>query len=301
MSPTVNDMARGCGRAMIIRVVATLIITSLGCVFLILPLFLTASLDAPIWILIVAAGLFLLLLFGGGAVYIISVLRQRMQMMDAAFVPLGLVGQAYDTVFRQYHGTASGRQVGVWLYRGPVLDIEINTALQTRLSVTGPHTDTRFLSNMFGRPPLTFDDPALSDLLTFALDADWVHAKFRERQITAILHRLTATDAQFTRQQVQLRPGTLKLMLSGNRQMFGFQVAPEQVQQWFNDLVALARLLERPPAPTQTDASSSAEQFTEKLRQRNPYLSVWIALVTVIGVLACSGVMVVLVLLLMGE
>ena len=147
---------------MVIRVIATVIGLPLACIVVSIPLVLASVFEAGPWVLAIAGGLSLTLLFGGLAVFVFVVIYQRKNKLDGLFVPLGLSGQAYDTLFRQYHGTIQDRQIDVWFYRGPVLEIEVNTSLQTRLGVTGLHADTRFLAGLAGRQPLPLSDPASS-------------------------------------------------------------------------------------------------------------------------------------------
>ena len=301
MSTLGKDVARGCGRAMTIRVIAALIVVPLGCLLIFLPLYLVTSLDFPVWVLGFSAVMFLVLLFGGGTGYVVFVMRRRKSMLDAAFASLGLEGGAYQTFFRQYHGTLRGRQVDVYLQRGPLLEIEIDTTLQTRLGVTGAHGDTRALAGLFGREPLPVDDPTLAGLTLFPHDEAWTRVLLADASAVAALQRLTATDTQFTRQQVVLRPGAFKLMLSGNRQLFDFQIAPEQVTQWLDDVFALARIAEGLPAPEVTAEMSSVEKLAEKVRQSNPYLALWIGLATVAVILALSVVIVTVVLILVAN
>ena len=298
MSTIGKDIAGGCGRAMVIRVVAILIVVPLGCLLIFGPMYLVTSLGMPTWILIASSVLFLVLIFGGGAGYVAFVLHRRKAMLDAAFAALGLEGGVYQTWFRQYHGTVEGRQVDVYLQRGPLLSVEIGTPLHTRLGVTGPQADTRVLARLFGREPLAVDDPAARDLTVFPHDEAWTRALLADSRAVELLRRLTATDAQFTRQQVHLRPGAFSLMLSGNRKLFDFQVAPAQATRWLDDLLALAHIAESLPAPQITAELSSAERLMQKTRQSNPYLALWVGLGALVFILVCGGLIAALVLLL---
>lgn len=298
MSTIGKDIAGGCGRAVVIRVIAILIVVPLGCLLIFGPMYMVTSLGMPTWILIASSVLFLVLLFGGGAGYVAFVLHRRKTMLDAAFATLGLEGGVYQTWFRQYHGTVAGRQVDVYLQRGPLLSVEIGTPLRTRLGVTGAQADTRALARLFGREPLVLDDPVTRDLTVFPHDEAWTRALLADSRAVDLLRRLTATDAQFTRQQVHLRSGAFALMLSGNRQLLDFQVAPAQAAQWLDDLLALARIAESLPAPQITVEPSPAERLLDKVRQSNPYLPLWIGLGVMFFILVCSGLITALVLLL---
>ncbi len=295
MSTVGKDMARGCGRAMIIRVIAIAIGFPLGCALVVTPLWLVTTFDLPPWLLLVSAGLFLLLMFGGAGAAFGIVLYRRKQMLDAAFCPLGLEGKAYLSFFRQYHGTISDRQVDVYLARGPILQVEVGTSLQTRLGVTGAHGDTRFLAGLTNQSTLPVADPSLT---VFPHDEEWTRALFDNPYALEIFKRLTALESTFTRQQVILRPGTFQLLLSGNTQMLGFKLDPAQTQVWVNDLLRLAHIAERQPAPTVTAELSSLEQTAYRVRKANPYLALWIGLGTVGFFVVMAAVIAVLVMIL---
>lgn len=278
MSTLAKDFARGCGRAAVIRVIAMVIGLPLACICVLVPLLLLAR-DFQPWTLAVTVVLWLIPVFVGGAIFPVGVVLWRKARLDELFVPLGLIGKVYQTRFRQYHGQVQGRQVDVYFHRGPVIEIEVDTALQTRLGVTNRQSDTRFFAGLMGRQPLTFDDPALSDLTVFGADEAWAQSLLAIPDAVELLRRLTALDSSvFTRQQVILRPGTFELMLSGNRRMFGLDISPQQARAWLDDLLQLVHTAERLPAPQVTAELTSAEQSVRKLRQRNPYLELWVGL-----------------------
>jgi hypothetical protein len=215
----------------------------------------------------------------GGVIFPVGVVLWRKAGLDGLFVPLGLTGKAYQTQFRQYHGEVQGRQVDVYFHRGPVLEIEVNTTIQTRLGVTDRQSDTRFFASLMGRQPLVFDDPSLDNLTVFAADETWARSLLAFPEAVELLRRLTSLGSSiFTRQQVVLRPGTFALMLSGNRRLFKLDLSPQQVQAWLDDLLNLVQTTERLPTPQVTAELTSAEQSILKLRQRNPYLALWVGL-----------------------
>jgi hypothetical protein len=282
---------------MVIRAIAIVIGVPLACILISIPLVLASVFDAKPWVLAVAGGLSLALLFGAAAVFVFVVVYRRKSQLDGLFAPLGLEGKAYDTFFRQYHGTMRDRQIDVWFYRGPVLEIEVSTSLQTRLGVTGQQADTRFLAGLAGRQPLTLNDPALSDLTVFAHDEGWARSVLANPHAVEIMRQLIALDNMFTRQQIILRPGTFRLMLSGNKRFFGLDLEPERVRQWVDALLRLVHIAEQLPAPQVTDEISSAEQFARKLRNRNPFWTLWVGLGAAALILACSVVIAAVVIL----
>jgi len=298
VSTLLKDYSRGCGRSLVIRFAATLIVIPLSCVFIFVPLWLVNALDMPVWILIISSFLFLTITFGGGVFYMWWVVYQRKLKLDAAFVPLGLEGSAYMTWFRQYHGAARGRQVDLYFQRGPMLILEVDTPLQTRMGVTGRQKDTQVLAGLLGKQEIAFDDPALSDLTVYGLDEAWVRSLVAQPEAADILHRLTALEGFFTRQQVIMRPGHFQLLFTGNRNMFSFDFPPERTQAWLDDVLRLAEIAESLPAPQVTAEESAAERMGERMRNTSPYLIPLVAVGTFVGILLCSGIIVAVVFLL---
>ena len=70
MSTIGKDVAGGCGRAVVIRAIATVIGVPLACVLVSIPLVLASVFDADPWVLVAAGGLSLLFLLGGAAVFV---------------------------------------------------------------------------------------------------------------------------------------------------------------------------------------------------------------------------------------
>jgi hypothetical protein len=274
MSTFLQERLTGCGRSLTIYLIAVLIAVPLVCLLVFVPLLLVGRFDLSPWYLIIPAGLFLLILWGGAPAVIVLVLYRRARHLDTVFTPLGLTGRVYQLFFRQYRGATEGRQVDVCLYRGPSVEMDISTPLQTRLGVTGQHADTLALSRLLGREPLPLADPTLDGLTVFALDETWTRTLLAQPEVPDLLRRLIAFEGSFTRRHVLLRPGWLRLHLFGSRRWldFTFDIAPEQARLWLDDLLALARIAESLPAPQVTAEASSAERFAQSLRSRNPYL-----------------------------
>ena len=274
MSTFLRETQTGCLRSLVIQVIAVLIVVPLGCVLIFLPLTLVTRSDLSIWWLIIPASLFLLILVGGGIGALVLVVRKRIHHTDALFAPLGLEGKPYSMFFRQYRGSLGERQAETYFYRGPTLEVDISTPLQTRLAVTGQHADTLAFARLMNREPLVLTDPALGEFTAFGLDETWSKQLLAQPGVADLLRRMISFEGSFRRRHVILRPGWLRLQLFGSRNLLNFtlDVTPEQVQGWTDDLQTLARIAERLPAPQATAGESSAERMARSIRDRNPYL-----------------------------
>ncbi len=278
MATVTRDIGMGCKRGIVVQLISVAIGLPLGLCGVGTTLWLVTTFDFSPGVLVVVALLWLTPLLIGVA-FLFGTAKHRASKLDALFVPLGLEGTAYMSFFRQYHGTVYGRQTDVYLWRGPFLQIEIETPLRTRFGITEHQTDTTFFADLAGKTPLALADPELAALSVFPLDETWTRALLADSSATGALRRLTQLGSTvFTRQQVILRPGTLFLLLSGNRRMFGIDITAEQAKLWVDDLIRVVQAAEALPAPQITEELSSAEQFAQRLRSRNPYSALWVGL-----------------------
>jgi len=250
------------GRSVIIALIATAIVLPLGCLFVFVPLWLVTRANLSIWVLIVSASLYVLILNGGVFGTAAYVLHRRKRRLDAIFTPLGLAGERYLLTGRQYHGTVEGRQVSARFYRGPMLELHLGTPLQTRFGVAEEGSTTLALAGLFGRQPLALDDPDLSGLHIFALDEGWTRSLLADPEARTLIRRLMrAGESWALVRQVVLGPGTLRLRLYRSKRLFKYEIAPEEARRWLDDLLALARIAEGLPAPRVTAEESSAERL----------------------------------------
>jgi hypothetical protein len=297
LSRFAREAGTGCARGATVQIVALAIVVPLFCILILLPLGLVTRLDLDLAWLIVPAGLFLLLLFGGGFGGFAWVLARRRKHLDAVCKPLGLSGSPYQMFFRQYHGAVAGRPVAVYFYRGPAVEVEVESSLGTRLAVTEGDAETSFLARLFDREPLTLDDPAMDGLAVMGLDEGWARQLLARPEVPALLRRLVTFPGSYTRRHVILRPGSLRLFLFGSGRLldFNFDVTAEGLKGWLEDLLALIEAAEALPQPQVTDEESSAERLARRMRERNPYLlpaitagvmAVFLCLAVVIAVVA---------------
>jgi len=247
-----KTIAKDYARSLIIYVIAAAIAIPLICVLIFVPLAIASRTDNTanaLLIMVIPATCFLLIIFGGGAGTLFFVLRRRAKQYDALFTPLGLTGKTYMLSGRQYQGTVQGRQVDMRLYRGPALDMRIDTTTQARLSAANSDGVSLTLARTFGREPLDLNDPELSGITVFAKDEDWALSLLANPEVKALLSQLILSESPFLMRQVHLEPGQLRLFLYRNKRLFKFTITPYQAEQWLNGLLSLARITETQPSP----------------------------------------------------
>lgn len=238
------DTARSC----LLGLIAPAIVLPLGCVCIVIPLWLVTEFDASIWVLIVSSILYFLVLVGGGIGATVGVLLRRKRRLDAAFTPLGLTGGRHMLTGRQYQGVVDGRRVSARFYRGPTLEVRLGTPLRTHFGVAEEGATTLPLARLAGRQPLELEAPGLSGLHVFARDEGWARSLLADPEArTRIRQLMNAAEDWALVRQVILEPGVFCLRLYRSRRLFKYEIRPEDVRQWLDDLQALARIAESAP------------------------------------------------------
>lgn len=251
MSKLLGALAKDYARSLIVTLVSAAIVIPLFCVLILVPLWFAnrPGIDSKtaLWVMIIPAICFLLIVIGGAWGTFFFSQRRRAKRYDEILTPLGLSGRTYLLTGRQYHGTVQGRQVEAYFYRGPALDLRVTTSLQTRLSIANADTVSLSLARAFGRTPLSLDDPGLNGLTVFTHDEEWTRSLLTNPEIQALLRQLILNDSSFLMRQVHLEPGELRLYLYRSRRLFRFSVTSEQIRQWLDALLSLARTAEGLP------------------------------------------------------
>jgi hypothetical protein len=219
----------------------------------------------------------------------------RKRWLDEAFVPLGLTGHSYMLTGRQYMGTVEGREVEVRFYRGPALEIYVDTPLHTRLGMAERSRTGVALAGILNREPVDIDHLDLEPIAVFALDHPWARSLLDRPRARALVADMITSDTPFLFQQVFLQPGRFCLRLFGSDRIAGVRVAPEEARKWVSDIVALIEIAERLPAPEQTAQPTALEKATRT--GRNTALIAGGVVLAVLGLIFCPSAIIVAVLL----
>ena len=286
-----KEIGKGIGRSYmrswIIMAISTVIVVPLFCVCIILPLGMYGQSDENLWMMILGPILFFLILNVGGIGGMIFITKRRNNRMDAIFAPMGLTGSAYNIFFRQYHGMVSGRNVSIYFYRGPVLEIIASTTLQTRMGVT--RSTPAQIAHLIGRETINVSGLLPEDISVHTIDENWFRRMADEPGVRDLLDKLTGPQSFFVFRHVVLAPGNIKLYFAGGTNLFNFQLDSAQTNAWLNDLLRLADLAERAPAPTLTDTESELEKMAHSIRKNSARL-IWVVAAIVGGSLLCAAV-----------
>ena len=236
-------LMRGC----LVYILASVIAISLVGCLVILPMLLIFSADGSPILLLVPLGLFFVIMFGGGGGFIWWSLSRRAKWMDAAFTPLGLTGKSYMMTGRSYTGTISNRPVSIQFLRGPLVTFSITTPIPARFGIGEQGRLTGPVARLMRQEPLETSDPDFANYVIYPENPNWMrqllanpHAKQR------ILH-LMADDGPADIRQVlgEAKNNQLMLRLYENKNLFKYEITPDQARRWMSELLALAEIVEQ--------------------------------------------------------
>ena len=306
MSKLWSEPPRAIGRGLLISLISTAIVLPLGCLLVLLPIAVGSHIQnerLSLLLTIVPPVFFVLLVGGGSWGFLWWMLRRRAATLDAAFNPLGLSGQREVLTMRRYEGHIRGRKARVSFRRGPTLELYLSTPLQTRFSVDEADKVGTTLAGWLGRAPLALSNPALEGLRVFAMDEAWARNLLETPQAAEALKRLLRFEGEFRLRRVELIPGYLVLRLHFSNKVLAFDVDvnAEQARQWFENLIALAEIAERLPAP---QVSAQITPLEEALINRRPQIQRRIILITVgvlVGIPLCVALPIALAVILLGS
>jgi len=208
---------------------------------------------------------FILILVLGVIAWGLWSVRQRAGKLDSVFTPLGLTGKMYLQNGRQYHGTVRGRQVDVYLYRGPTLQIYLAAPLGTRVGISRKGIIQKIAADKLEKEILNLGDPGFDHLGIYPLDHRWTRELLTDPRASEIILRLTDEQSAVEIRTLMIQPNALLLQL-GHTQIKN--ITPENVRSWMDDLWELARIAGGLRPPTKTAQESEMEHTTRTERSK---------------------------------
>jgi len=246
-------------RGMVVLLSALLVVCPMSILFILIPLWEDPRNGLGDWV-IIAAGAAWLLLFIGGIITIIAVTNaRRKRWLDGVFTPLGLKGRRYLLNWWEYTGSIHGRRVSARFYKGPTLDICVESSLATRATFSPIDQESRFLADLAGTKPVPIHPDV--PVQVYAHDETWAGQIIQnEAAKTAILHLLTAGESWALYRRIMLQPGAVRLYLYRNKNMFEYNFTADEARVWLDNLIHLAGIAESLPAPLEELAESNVER-----------------------------------------
>lgn len=218
-------------RSLLIIYISLLVVIPLSFIFIVILLWRDRYSQISDWVLIAFFIVWELIFLGGLAAFVIVVTRRRKKWLDSVFTPLGLVGHRYLINWWEYRGMIQGREVLVRFYKGPTLDLFIQTPLQTRFGVTTPDQPGLFIADLLNKTPMRVSNPRAQGLCVFALDEAWMNDFLSSDEVADALSRLVNAAGSWPLiRQVLLAPGLLKLTLYRNKNLFEVHFDSQEIK-----------------------------------------------------------------------
>ena len=288
MSQIRKTVAHDISRALLIALVALLLV--IPSVILFIALFYenhNADLSDTF---LIAAGVIWMVVFIGGLLLLIGLTsRRRKKWLDRVFNPLGLTGHRYMLNWWQYQGRVSGRQVTARFYRGPTLDLIVNTPLKTRFGFSTPNELGEKVADALNRSLTVLQSSELNGITVWALDEAWLARLLESAEFVDCVSRLLqAGESWALIRQVILTPEQIRLTLYRNQNLFEYDFSAQEVQTWLDDLMRLLRIAESAPPPIIAAELTSLEKQARSGKLTRRAILILLAFLLSLG--ACFGV-----------
>lgn len=205
------------------------------------------------------------------------------ELFDPYFASIGLEGRPFALRGRQYEGEWHGRTLSVNIsrrsrtryvgrihyrhYVGHRLNVNLGTALQTRLIIFAPTALTSLVSKtnrLFGLKRLSGLPDTLARLEIWAADAVWAQNFLADEAVQAHVARFFPADALPSSVGLNLQPGN---WLFSQRAPLA-DMPPEVLAAWLESLLALAEAAEAAPPPLE----KSELTWMEQMGKERPWL-----------------------------
>jgi hypothetical protein len=233
-----------------------------------------------------------LVLVGGGLVALVVLLvipvilmliiiNQRARSLDAIFTPLGLRGGMYLVFGRHYQGQLAGREVDVYLYRGPTVELRLKTGVMTRTQFFHRDSIPVGVAGALNKHPLTAL-PGLDGYAVYALDEAWTRGWLANEQTALAVQTLMTVGAEWAIfRSLEFQPGEVVLRLYRSHRLLVSSIPLVAAREWLAALEMLAQSAEVQPAPGVTAAPflEATRQSRERINKIQTYAIAFIVFV----------------------
>ena len=222
-------------------------------------------------------------------------MSSEQELLDAAFLPLGVSAQPRRTLARHYRGTLGGHPLEIYCtrevrrsstgttpsYQGHLLEISVSAPLRTRLVYGTSSELASWINRRFKLQPVDVPPPGFGDYRLFALDERWARDFLGDREIEAALRVVLADDEHFGLFSVQVRPQALALLLRTDLA----NLTPDHVRRWVEASSVMADIATRLHPPSKLVQASGWEKWS----QSNRHLMPWVGAGAFLLVIAALG------------
>ncbi len=169
------------------------------------------------------------------------VINSRARRVDEIFVPLGFTGSRYMIQGRQYHKNNSGRPVHIYFFRGPTLEVRIDSNVNTAFQVFKKSSIPASFARSFQKIPYQSDNPVLESLAFYPADSQWLPGFLEGHSAVQAIHDLMYDGADWAIfRRLELLPGELLLNLYQSKEWNSYPLDQSEVKNWIKQLNILA-------------------------------------------------------------
>lgn len=231
-------------------------------------------------ILLIAGGFVLSGLIILPVVVMFFVIRKRATMLDTVFFPLGFQGKMYLLVGRHYWGRFGDREVEIYIYRGPTMEIRISAQSRTRIQIIRKGTIPVKISGILQKNPLVLTNPQLSSYAVYADDEAWAQQFLSDTSIFPALESLMIDHVDWAVfRHLEIQPGQVTLFLHRSKNMYLNSGQFSAVQPWLIALSTLAARIESLAQPERNSQPVRGFSRAERLKRSQ------IQFVVILGIL----------------
>ena len=243
----------------------------------------------PFILLAIAVGLIFTLLGIPVLVYILQI-RSRAKYLDAIFKPLGLNGELYLIVGRHYWGEINGREVDVYIYRGPSMEIHISSQTNTRVLVMPNKTIPVKVSGIFNKQPMQIENPGYTKYSLYPDDENWAKYLVQQSDTLSIFQSLIYGHADWEIfRHLEIQADRIMLYLHRSKKLFTNLNDFSAAAAWLESLQTLAALVEKLPAPAHTN--QPVLSYSRAKRRNTNKFQLYIVLFIIVCIpVICIGV-----------
>jgi hypothetical protein len=242
--------------------------------------------NAIVYLLAGIAILATLFLFGVPLLIAIFIIRKRAKYLDGIFFPIGLKGEMYLLYGRHYWGQFGGREVDVYIYRGPTLEVHMSTNGTTRFQVMPKGSLPVAVGSLFTKGAMPLPVPELEPYSIYPVDETWTRNLLQDsRAATAILTLMSKGLDWAIFRHVEVQPGAVLLFINRSKKIFSNLSQLNEMQPWLSALKDLSEAVDAQPQPEIT--AQPMPSTSRESRQKRSKWTAYIILFIIFGMPLC--------------
>jgi hypothetical protein len=178
------------------------------------------------------------------------ILKRRAARLDEIFLPLGFSGRSFMLNGRQYYRKSTGREVSIWILKGPAIDIRAHVPVKGSMRIFLRDSIPVQTAGKLKKPPYLSNVPGLERLAFYPADIPWLENFLNGLRAAGAIRALMTEGAEWAVfRQVELYAGELCFHLYESRDVNSWPLDQQTVNRWITSLEDLADELQSAGLP----------------------------------------------------